>query len=104
MAIRFSTGWAWLSYYICRPQFRGKGCGLAVWQYAFNEHLVGCEGVGLDAVQEQIANYAKSGFVNAATQQVRWQGITLPSYPALVQSPIMHHILATSFCVITLHC
>lgn len=49
-----------LSLYIVRPQFRGQGYGLALWQAAMS-YLDG-RTVGLDAVAAQQENYARSGF------------------------------------------
>jgi hypothetical protein len=69
---------------------------LAVWNYAFKAHLADCKGVGLDAVAVQMGNYAKSGFVSAGTQQVRWEGKTLPSYPPLPGAATMTIVPATS--------
>lgn len=54
---------AFLGLYICRPAYRGKGHGFALWQAAL-EHA-GDRTVTLDGVAEQQANYARSGFVFA---------------------------------------
>jgi ribosomal protein S18 acetylase RimI-like enzyme len=62
---------AFLGLYICRPEFRGKGHGLALWTAAL-EHA-GTRSVGLDGVPAQQANYERSGFVSAG-QTVRYKG------------------------------
>jgi GNAT superfamily N-acetyltransferase len=51
---------AFLGLYIVKPDWRGKGVGLATW----NAALQGCTAatIGLDGVPTQQANYAKSGF------------------------------------------
>lgn len=53
-------GFAFLGLYICHPDFRGKGIGLALWKHALAH--AGTRGVGLDGVAAQQANYARSGF------------------------------------------
>jgi len=60
-ALRYDDSFAFVGFYIVRPDDRGKGYGLALWQAAMR-HVDGCN-VGLDGVLAQVANYAKSGFV-----------------------------------------
>lgn len=62
---------AFLGLYICRPEFRGKGHGLALWTAALAH--AGSRSVGLDGVPAQQANYERSGFVNVG-QTVRYRG------------------------------
>lgn len=52
---------AFLGLYLCRPEWRGQGIGMATWTRAL-EHA-DARSVGLDGVAAQEANYAKSGFV-----------------------------------------
>lgn len=59
--VNHDTGNAFLGLYLCRPDWRGQGIGLATWTHAL-EHA-GTRSVGLDGVAAQEANYAKSGFV-----------------------------------------
>lgn len=64
-AVRYPHRFAFLGFYIVRPEYRGRGLGygLATWQAAC-ERLSGyC--VGLDGVAAQEANYRRSGFVTA---------------------------------------
>lgn len=61
-ATRYAGGFAFVGFYICRPDLRGEGHGLALWQDTFRT-LDGP--VGLDAVVEQQATYARDGFVRA---------------------------------------
>lgn len=61
--VRHSDRIGFLGFYLCRPDFRGRGFGLALWQ-AGMDHL-GSRTVGLDGVPAQEANYRKSGFVLA---------------------------------------
>ncbi|QYZ71941.1 GNAT family N-acetyltransferase [Neotabrizicola shimadae] len=52
---------AFLGLYLCLPDWRGRGIGLALWHHALAH--AGNRTVGLDGVAAQQANYAKSGFV-----------------------------------------
>lgn len=69
--VNHSAHMAFLGLYLCRPDFRGRGIGYALWQHA----LAHSEGrtVGLDGVADQQANYAKSGFVGAGAT-IRFEG------------------------------
>lgn len=75
--VRHAPDFAFLGLYICRPAWRGRGHGLALWQAAMA--LAGARTVGLDGVPAQQANYARSGFV-AAGRTTRYLG-TLPGTP-----------------------
>lgn len=59
--VNHSASFAFLGFYICAPQHRGKGLGLALWAHAMAH--AGTRTVGLDGVEDQQANYARSGFV-----------------------------------------
>ena len=61
--VRHSDSFGFLGFYLCQPDFRGKGYGLAVWQ-AGMAHL-GSRTVGLDGVPAQEPNYRQSGFALA---------------------------------------
>ncbi|GGZ30489.1 N-acetyltransferase GCN5 [Streptomyces inusitatus] len=58
--VTYSDDFAFLGYYLVRPDLRGKGLGLATWRAAFPH--AGNRVVGLDAVPAQQANYQRSGF------------------------------------------
>ncbi len=58
--VNHSPQMAFLGLYICRPDYRGRGIGYALWTHALNH--AGARTVGLDGVPAQEANYAKSGF------------------------------------------
>lgn len=62
---------AFLGLYLCKPEFRGKGVGFALWRHALRHAGRRC--VGLDGVAEQEPNYAKSGFVRTGATR-RLQG------------------------------
>jgi len=61
--VRYESHFAFLGFYIARPEIRGKGYGIQIWR-AGMEWLAG-RNVGLDGVVAQQANYRKSGFVLA---------------------------------------
>ncbi len=69
--VRSGADFGFVGLYICRPEHRGKGYGLALWQHM----LRGFTGrsLGLDGVVAQQANYAKSGFV-LAHRNIRYSG------------------------------
>lgn len=60
--VRHSPDLAFLGLYLCLPEWRGRGIGLGLWNFA----LAHAEGrvVGLDGVAAQQDNYRKSGFVS----------------------------------------
>ena len=70
-----SDSFAFLGLYICHPQFRGQGIGLALWRHALAH--AGDRTVGLDGVAEQQANYARSGFRHAGAT-MRYRGRLKP--------------------------
>ncbi|MBX9702121.1 MAG: GNAT family N-acetyltransferase [Acetobacteraceae bacterium] len=76
--VRYSAEYGFLGFYICRPEHRGKGIGLALWN-AGMAHL-GARVVGLDGVVAQQGNYRKSGFV-LAHRNIRF-GAEHPRAPA----------------------
>ena len=76
--VRYGDAFGFLGFYIVRPEFRGRGYGMTLWQ-AGMRHLAGYN-VGLDGVVAQQANYRKSGFVYAYGNQ-RYQGTGGGSVP-----------------------
>ncbi len=70
--VRVPGGFAFLGFYIVRPEHRGRGYGMALWR-AGMDRLAGCN-VGLDGVVAQQANYRKSGFA-LAHRNVRFGGV-----------------------------
>lgn len=73
--VRYGDDLGFLGLYIARPEYRGRGLGMAVWR-AGMAYLAG-RTVGLDGVVAQQDNYRKSGFV-LAHRNVRYQG-TVPA-------------------------
>ncbi|MFY2825881.1 GNAT family N-acetyltransferase [Ruegeria sp. MALMAid1280] len=61
--VHYDDGFAFLGFYIVRPEFRGAGHGLKLWQRALSNCTA--RNVGLDGVVDQQHNYRKSGFAFA---------------------------------------
>jgi GNAT superfamily N-acetyltransferase len=80
-AVRYGTTFGFVGFYIVRPDLRGRGLGLALWQAALAQ--LGDRCVGLDGVVAQQDNYRKSGFV-LARRNIRFGAETpvAPSAPA----------------------
>lgn len=70
--VAYGPSFGFLGFYICRPEFRGKGYGFAVWEAGMKR--LGDRVIGLDGVVDQQANYRKQGFV-LAHRNVRYGGI-----------------------------
>jgi ribosomal protein S18 acetylase RimI-like enzyme len=69
--VKYGDDFGFLGFYIVKPQLRGRGLGLRLWN-AGMEQLAG-RVVGLDGVVAQQGNYRKSGFV-LAWQNIRHEG------------------------------
>jgi hypothetical protein len=69
--VRYGGNFAFLGFYIVRPDMRGRGHGWRLWQ-AGMARLEGCT-VGLDGVVAQQPNYGRSGFV-LAHRNIRFGG------------------------------
>jgi len=84
-AVAYGGAFGFIGFYICVPEFRGRGHGLAIW-YAGLARL-GERTIGLDGVVAQRDNYRKSGFVLAHCN-VRYGGLVdvdAPGDPRLVE-------------------
>jgi hypothetical protein len=62
--VRYDDTFSFMGFYICRPDLRGRGLGLELFQDALARHG-DTTVVGLDGVVEQEANYVRDGFVTA---------------------------------------
>ncbi len=69
--IAYGNDFGFLGFYIVRPEFRGKGYGIRIWQ-AGMERLKG-RNIGLDGVAAQQDNYRRSGFQYAYANE-RFEG------------------------------
>ncbi|MET7982694.1 GNAT family N-acetyltransferase [Streptomyces sp. NPDC005281] len=70
--VNYSADYAFLGFYLVRPDLRGNGYGLATWETALAH--AGGRTVGLDGVVAQQDNYRKSGF-ELAYRTVRFTGV-----------------------------
>ncbi|MFE0653900.1 GNAT family N-acetyltransferase [Streptomyces sp. NPDC059534] len=61
--VNYDATYAFLGFYLVRPEFRGLGHGLATWRAALAH--AGERSVGLDGVPAQQDNYRRSGFATA---------------------------------------
>ncbi|CAM5279647.1 GNAT family N-acetyltransferase OS=Streptomyces alboniger OX=132473 GN=CP975_31665 PE=4 SV=1 [Streptomyces alboniger] len=61
--VNYGDDYAFLGFYLVRPDLRGHGHGLATWQAGL-AHATG-RTVGLDGVPAQQDNYCRSGFAHA---------------------------------------
>ena len=70
--VKYGESFGFLGFYIVKPEFRGQGYGLQIWQAG----LAALEGriVGLDGVVAQQSNYLRSGF-KLAYRNIRYEGI-----------------------------
>jgi GNAT superfamily N-acetyltransferase len=69
--VNYDDRFAFLGFYIVRPELRGRGLGWKIWQAAITH--AGTRTIGLDGVVAQQDNYRKSGF-NLAHRNVRYGG------------------------------
>ncbi|MCP1849897.1 MULTISPECIES: GNAT family N-acetyltransferase [unclassified Bradyrhizobium] len=78
--VNYGAQFAFLGFYIVRPDLRGRGHGLKIWNAAIAHARLRV--IGLDGVVAQQANYQKSGFA-LAYANVRYGGtVAAPSAPS----------------------
>lgn len=70
--VAYGRDFGFLGFYIVRPEFRGRGHGIGIWN-AGMARLAG-RNVGLDGVVAQQENYRRSGFVYAHANE-RYAGV-----------------------------
>ena len=76
--VNYDEKFAFLGFYIVRPDLRGSGYGLSIWNAAIAH--AGSRVIGLDGVVAQQENYQKSGF-RLAYANIRYGG-TVAAPPA----------------------
>ncbi|MGW5733445.1 MULTISPECIES: GNAT family N-acetyltransferase [Streptomyces] len=69
--VNYDELYAFLGFYLVRPDLRGQGHGIATWRTALAH--AGKRTVGLDGVVDQQANYRRSGF-ELAHRTLRYVG------------------------------
>ncbi|MEU0398828.1 GNAT family N-acetyltransferase [Streptomyces sp. NPDC006197] len=78
--VTYDDSYAFLGFYLVRPELRGLGHGLATWRAALAH--AGGRTVGLDGVPDQQDNYRRSGFTTAY-RTARYVGeVPAPERPA----------------------
>ena len=82
---------AFAGLYICRPEWRGKGAGLAVSTHGLDH--AGARSIGLDGVPEQEATYRSIGFARVG-QSLRYTG-RWPAHRADQIRPVKAHEINT---------
>lgn len=71
-AVKYGDTFGFIGFYMVRPEFRGQGFGIQIWQAGL-ARLAG-RTVGLDGVLAQQDNYRRSGF-DLAYRNIRYQGV-----------------------------
>jgi ribosomal protein S18 acetylase RimI-like enzyme len=83
--VNYGNSFAFLGFYIVRPDLRGRGFGLRLWQAGITH--AGTRTIGLDGVVGQQGNYRKSGFAHAYNN-VRYGGVPARPGPAAATVPL----------------
>lgn len=74
-AVAYDDNFGFLGFFIVRPEYRGKGYGLEIWNKAID--YLKTQNIGLDGVIAQQPKYAKSGF-KLAYRNIRYEGKAKP--------------------------
>jgi GNAT superfamily N-acetyltransferase len=77
--VRYGSDFGFLGFYIVRPEWRGRGHGLALWDAGMAR--LGDRCVGLDGVVAQQGKYRKSGF-SLAHRNIRFGAERVAAAPA----------------------
>jgi hypothetical protein len=70
--VKYGNSFGFLGFYIVRPEYRGRGYGMRIWDAglaSLQDRII-----GLDGVLAQQDNYRKSGFA-LAYRNIRYQGL-----------------------------
>jgi GNAT superfamily N-acetyltransferase len=70
-AVKYGESYGFLGFYIVKPEYRGKGYGIQIWNAGLS-YLDG-RNIGLDGVVAQQENYKKAGF-DFAYRNIRYEG------------------------------
>jgi RimJ/RimL family protein N-acetyltransferase len=70
--VRYGDSFGFLGFYLVKPEYRGKGYGIELWNAGLK--YLQNRTIGLDGVVAQQPNYQKAGF-QLAHQNIRYEGI-----------------------------
>lgn len=71
-AVSYGEDFGFIGFYIVKPEYRGQGCGIRVWNAAMER--LGGRNIGLDGVLAEEKTYEKSGF-KTAYHNIRFEGV-----------------------------
>lgn len=71
-AVKYGDSFGFIGFYIVKPEYRGQGYGIQLWNIALS--TLSGRNIGLDGVLDQQENYQKSGF-QFAYRNIRYEGI-----------------------------
>ena len=86
-AVAYGEHFGFIGLYIVKPEFRGRGFGMRVWQQGMD--YLRDRNVGLDGVVAQQENYRKSGF-RLAYRNIRFQGVVQAIAQGATRSTILN--------------
>ncbi|MFV9646302.1 MAG: GNAT family N-acetyltransferase [Desulfobacterales bacterium] len=89
--VKYNDSFGFLGFYIVKPEYRGKGYGIQIWNAGL-KYLEGCN-IGLDGVVDQQGNYNKSGF-QLAYRNMRYEDISGGQFP---KTPDFINLSSVSF-------
>lgn len=84
--VKYGQQFGFLGFYIVRPEFRGHGYGLQIWQAGLRS--LKDRTIGLDGVVEQQSNYLQSGF-QLAHRNIRFEGIRANELSFEISEPLV---------------
>jgi len=87
-AVSYAGTFGFIGFYIVRPEFRGQGLGLQIWNSGMR-HLDG-HLIGLDGVVDQQTNYMRSGF-QLAHRSIRFVAQANPPESAAIRCRRITH-------------
>ncbi|MEO5349993.1 MAG: GNAT family N-acetyltransferase [Magnetococcus sp. YQC-3] len=78
-AVAYDAEFGFIGFYIVKPEYRGRGYGMAMWRAALAR--LGTRNIGLDGVLARQEDYRRSGFV-LAHGNLRYRGVGGGELPA----------------------
>ena len=72
-AVKYGDSFGFVGFYIVKPEYRGQGYGIQLWNAALD--TLSGRNIGLDGVLSQQNNYQESGF-QFAYRNIRYEGVS----------------------------